>query len=116
MGRVVPRALSPHPILLPRGEGISGGASVAVAGWAIDNVAVSGIQVLVDGNVIATPALTVNRPDVAAVYPNAALTCGWQATLDSTTLANGTHTLAVRYTDSSNNVASLPPETVTVAN
>ena len=29
-GRVVPRALSPHPILLPRGEGISGGAEVAV--------------------------------------------------------------------------------------
>ncbi len=109
--------MAPYGVLeAPAANSTISGASVAVAGWAIDNVAVSGIQVLVDGNVIATPALTVNRPDVAAVYPNAALTCGWQATLDSTTLANGTHTLAVRYTDSSNNVASLPPETVTVAN
>ena len=93
------------------------GKSVLFGGWAIDNVAVLKVEILIDDVLIASPALNVDRPDVVTAYPNLApLQCGWQFQFDSTTLANGTHTVTYRVTDSSNNVAVFLPVHVTVSN
>jgi hypothetical protein len=102
---------------LPNKNSTISGSSVQFAGWAIDNVALASVQILVDGVAIATPPLNVNRPDVVAAYPNLApLQCGWSFLFDSTKLTDGTHTITANLTDTSNNVAVLPPVTVTVSN
>jgi hypothetical protein len=93
------------------------GNNVNISGWAVDNVAVSKVELFVDGVLEGSPALDTDRPDVVAVYPNLApLKCGWALQLDSTTLTNGTHTITVQVADTANNLAVLPPITVTVIN
>lgn len=93
------------------------GTSVPLGGWAIDDSGIAGVQVLMDGVVIYTPAMNVSRPDVVAAYPNVAPEyCGWSFNLDSTRFKNGMHTITVRITDLANNVAILPPVKVNVSN
>ena len=76
------------------------GLSVTFSASASDNVAVSKVDFLVDGAVVGT--------DPAAPY-----SISW----NSTTVANGTHSLQARATDSSNNVTtSSPAVTATVSN
>jgi hypothetical protein len=93
------------------------GNNVNISGWAVDNVAVSKVEFFVDGVLKGSPPLNIDRPDVVAVYPNLApLKCGWALQFDSTTLANGTHTITVQIADTADNLAALPPITVTVIN
>jgi len=93
------------------------GNNVNFSGWAVDNVAVSKVEFFVDGVLKGSPPLNIDRPDVVAVYPNLApLKCGWALQFDSTTLANGTHTITVQIADTADNLAALPPITVTVIN
>jgi subtilase family protein/Big-like domain-containing protein/peptidase inhibitor I9 len=79
------------------GATVSG--TVSLAATATDNVGVAKVEFLVDGAVVAT--------DTASPY-----TAAW----NSATVANGTHTLAARATDTSNNVSPLSTVTVTVSN
>jgi Bacterial Ig domain len=115
---VTPDVLPPMGnVDLPQNNATVSG-SFQIAGWAFDNAGVAGVQVLVDGNVVAQPAPnSVSRPDVAAAYANVAPEySGWGTSYDSTKLANGAHSIVVRLTDMNNNVALLAPRTITVSN
>jgi len=76
------------------------GSAVTVSANASDNVAVSNVQFLLDGNPLGSPVT------------QAPYTMSW----DSTTVANGSHTLSARATDTSGNSATSTPVTVTVSN
>ncbi|HEU4331334.1 MAG TPA: PQQ-dependent sugar dehydrogenase [Lapillicoccus sp.] len=74
--------------------------TVTVSAAAGDNVGVAGVQFLVDGANLAAE-------DISAPY-----TVSW----DSTTVADGSHTLLARARDAAGNVTTSAPVTVTVAN
>ncbi len=42
---------------------------ITVSGWALDTTTISGVDVQVDGNTLATLPIGAARPDVCAVYP-----------------------------------------------
>ncbi len=93
------------------------GASVAISGWAIDNVAVASLSVLVDGVVVATPSVSNPRTDVASAYPHvASANSGWGFYFNSNSISNGSHAITVKITDSSGNISLLAPIYVTVSN
>ena len=74
--------------------------TITITATATDNVAVSGVQFLVDNNALGAQ-------DTTSPY---------STTLNTTTLTNGTHTLTARATDTSANTATSTPVTITVAN
>jgi hypothetical protein len=76
------------------------GAAVTVSANAIDNVAVTSVQFLLDG-------AALGAPDTSAPY-----SIDW----DSTAVSNGTHTLSARASDASGNAATSASVTVTVSN
>ncbi|MBI3649677.1 MAG: putative Ig domain-containing protein [Acidobacteria bacterium] len=70
-------------------------------GWALDNIGVVSIEVLVDGQKITDATYGIARPDIAVVwatFPNAA-NAGFKFSFDTTPLTNGEHRLAVRVLD-----------------
>ncbi|MBV9155840.1 MAG: hypothetical protein JO097_06240, partial [Acidobacteriaceae bacterium] len=73
----------------------------AIGGWAVSNNAtvISSVQIYVDGALKGTAWRGV-RNDVCAVYTNAGgcPNVGWNFTLDTTLLTNGSHTLEVTAT------------------
>ncbi len=98
---------------------------LAVAGWALDDRRVEHVDVFIDGLLEREAVIGVNRPDVAAYYPNVpdATSSGFVIFIDSTRLTNGVHTLTVKATDDQgqqgllatrrfqvfNNAPNLPP-------
>lgn len=76
------------------------GTAVTVSATASDNVAVGNVQFLLDGNPVGSPVL------------QAPYALNW----DSTTVANGTHTLSARATDTAGNTTTATAVTVTVNN
>jgi hypothetical protein len=92
------------------------GNHVQVSGWAFDTATVSKVEVFVDGVSVGTAMYGTPRSDVATVWPNAPLGCGWTFSLDSTAIKNGAHVITVNITDSANILASFPPMPVTVTN
>ncbi|HEY1220545.1 MAG: Ig-like domain-containing protein [Bryobacteraceae bacterium] len=93
------------------GATVSG--TVTVAGWAIDNAAtvgtaISGARVLVDGTAVGTATYGVSRADVCAAYPGrpGCPNVGFSYSLNTATLASGSHTITVTATDSAS-----PPDT-----
>jgi hypothetical protein len=90
----------------PSASTTSPAQAAAVSGWinltasASDNVGVAGVQFLVDGQ----PA---GAEDTTAPY---------SVTFDTTTLANGSHTVAARARDAAGNITTSAAVTVTVAN
>ncbi len=98
---------------------------LTVAGWALDDRRVEHVDVFIDGLLEREAVLGVNRPDVAAYYPNVAgaTDAGFIIFIDSTRLTNGVHTLTVKATDDQgqqgllatrrfqvfNNAPNLPP-------
>jgi hypothetical protein len=88
------------------------------AGWAINDDANATVTILIDG--ATQPSVgSIARPDVCAVYPDAA-NCpnvGWSIPVDTTLLANGVHKLQVVAASSTNPAASASSSTMfTVAN
>lgn len=75
-------------------------ASIAVSANASDNIQVSSVQFKVDGN-------NIGGPDTTSPY-----SINW----DSTTIANGLHSLTAQATDSSGNNATSGPINITVDN
>jgi len=90
--------------------------AINVAGWAFDDVAVEKVDVSVDGNLVGTATYGGSRPDVANDWPNAPAAIGYNFSLDTTRFSNGPHTIQVRATDTSGNVAVFPDVPVTVQN
>lgn len=74
------------------------GPSVMLGGWAIDSQAlIAAVIIGIDGVPFGSANYGVNRLDVCAVYPNQP-NCpyvGWNYPLNTTLLADGTHTLDV---------------------
>ncbi|HEX8245091.1 MAG TPA: Ig-like domain-containing protein [Longimicrobium sp.] len=87
---------------------------VPVSGVAFDDVGVAAVDVLVDGEVVGA-ATRGGAPAVVPTFFNLPPNSAFEYRLDSTRLANGTHTLSVRATDAAGN-ASVATVAVTVAN
>jgi hypothetical protein len=93
------------------GATVSG--AVTVSGWAIDNdsavgTAIGSVHLLVDGTVVGTATYGASRPDVCAAYPDrpGCPNVGYTYSLNTATLASGSHTIMVTATDSAS-----PPDT-----
>ncbi|MBV8569065.1 MAG: hypothetical protein JO319_00495 [Acidobacteriaceae bacterium] len=75
---------------------------VSIYGWALDTnrMPIQSVQVLVDGAPNGSGTYGFSRPDVCQLYPSGGgcPNVGWNYTLDTTTFANGLHTLQVRAT------------------
>lgn len=91
--------------------------TAVMSGWAFDDVAVAKVEVLVDGVSDGVAKYGGSRPDVAQEFPNfAPANSGFSYSLDTTKYMNGPHTLNVRTTDSSGNVALTPNDPIVVSN
>lgn len=116
------RGLTAPDIFVPLGstDAPSGGSTITgvtiVGGWTFGTVNVAQVEILVDGAVAGTASYGSTRPDVATGYPGVPVNIGFSYPLNTTRYSNGPHTLNVRATDSSGNVAVLPNVKVTVSN
>lgn len=75
------------------------------SGWALDNVGVTAIEVLVDGQKVGEAIYGLNRPDIGVIwgsFPNAGRS-GFSFTFDTRSLSNGEHVLSVRLLDAAGN-------------
>ena len=74
------------------------GGSVVFGGWAVSDIAgIKSVSVAIDSVPVGSGNYGVNRADVCAVLPGKA-NCpkvGWDLAFDTTSLANGAHTLSV---------------------
>lgn len=110
-------------VLAPKGyiDTLISGATLSgtktISGWFLDGNGVSKVEVLVDGTVVGTAVYGSSRNDVAAAFPAYKTSnCGYTYNLDTTKLTNGSHTIVIRETGSSNVQTSLTGVTVTVSN
>lgn len=84
-----------------------------VVGWAIDHSGVPSPPTFqVDGQTVTLTNVTrANRPDVCAAFPTVTdpncPNVGWQGTLDTRQMTNGTHTLTMTVRDLFNNSGSI---------
>lgn len=88
------------------------------SGWALDNVAVTQIDVLLDNQKVGEAVYGLSRPDIGAVwgtFPNAAHS-GFSFTIDTTKYLIGEHTLAVRLIDAAGNATIVGARTVVFQN
>jgi N-acetylmuramoyl-L-alanine amidase len=83
------------------GSSVHANGVLAVAGWALDDRRVEHVDVFIDGLLEREAVVGVNRPDVAAYYPNVpgATDSGFVIFIDATRLTNGVHELTVKATD-----------------
>jgi hypothetical protein len=88
----------------------------SVAGWAFDDTAVAKVDVYVDGTLAGTATYGISRPDVARDWPNAPQNVGFTFSLNTATFPNGNHTIQVKATDATGNVAVQPGVPVTIQN
>ncbi len=91
---------------------------VSLAGWALnDNALINTVTVSIDGQPAQSATYGAGRPDVAAAYPGrpGSPNFGWSYFLDTTTLANGQHTLVVNAT-AANGEHALVSRSFAVAN
>jgi len=88
------------------------------SGWALDNVGVVQIDVLVDGQKIGDAIYGLSRPDIGAVwasFPNAGHS-GFSFQIDTTRFITGDHTVAVRLIDGAGNATVIGTRTVSIQN
>jgi hypothetical protein len=91
------------------------GSSFLVSGWAFDDVALSRVEILVDGVHVGDATLGFSRPDIAAGIAGAPGNSGFKYLLNTLAFANGRHTITARAIDTSGN-ASARTSSVTVSN
>lgn len=88
------------------------------SGWALDNVGVVEIDVLLDNQKAGEAIYGLSRPDIGAVwgtFPNAAHS-GFSFTIDTTRYLIGEHTLAVRLIDAAGNTTIVGARTIVFQN
>ena len=109
-------------ILPPTGstDAPSSGATVSglisVSGWALDDVSVSKVEVLVDRSVDGVATYGSPRPDVVGTFPHAPPNIGFSYSLDTTKYPDGQHRINVRTTDNSGNAAVFGDVVINIAN
>lgn len=110
--------LAPFGIVETPANGVSLALTLSGSGWALDNVEVTRIEILVDGQKVADGVYGGSRPDVAAVwgtFPNAR-NAGFTFSFDTTRISNGSHTLSVRVLDAAENATILGQRTINIQN
>lgn len=88
------------------------------SGWALDNVGVTQIDVLVDNQKAADGIYGLSRADIGAVwgtFPNAAHS-GFSFAIDTTKFSIGEHTLSVRLIDAAGNSTIIGARTILIQN
>ena len=107
----------------PAQGGTASGAAFMVWGWAISprgTIPTNGstITVYVDGQLRGKPTYNVNRSDIASMFPGYANSNGAVGyfPLDTTTLANGTHTISWVVIDNLGNTGGIGSRFFTVQN
>jgi hypothetical protein len=88
------------------------------SGWALDNVGVTQIDVLLDGQKIGEAIYGLSRPDIGAAwssFPNAAHS-GFNFVIDTTKYTTGEHSLAVRLLDAAGNATVVGTRTIVFQN
>lgn len=100
------------------GGGNGGSGIVELLGWALDDVGIVAVDILVDGRVAGRAQYEQSRPDVSAAFPglpNSALP-GWAFNLDTTQYLNGEHTVTARVIDSDGRAVELTPQVLLFTN
>lgn len=85
----------------PASQGATLVGWISLSGWAFnDNAVISAVTVSIDGQAGFPATYGAGRPDVAAAFPGrpGSPNFGWSYFLDTTTLSNGQHTIAVSAT------------------
>jgi len=88
------------------------------SGWALDNVGVTEIDVLLDSQKVGEAIYGLSRPDIGAVwgaFPNAAHS-GFGFNIDTTKYTIGEHTLAVRLIDAAGNATIVGTRSIVFQN
>jgi Putative Ig domain len=88
------------------------------SGWALDNVGVVQIDVLLDGQKIGDAIYGLSRPDIGTAwgsFPDAARS-GFSFQIDTTKFAGGEHTMAVRLVDAAGNATVIGTRPVSIQN
>lgn len=96
------------------GTTLHGSADVGGWAWAVSGIA--SIEVFVDSTLIASATYGLPRPDVSSAWPGAPSDTGYNYTLDTTKIPNGSHTIIVKVIDMAGKVATLQTEQVTISN
>jgi hypothetical protein len=110
--------LAPFGVLEVPDQGTTLAFDAKGSGWALDNIGVTQLEVLIDGQKVADAVYGLPRPDVAVIwgaFPRAA-NSGYSFTFDTTKLANGFHTLAIRALDEAGNVTIIGQRSVLIQN
>lgn len=116
--------IKPADKLAPFGDLETPGARVTVTntttgtGWALDNVGVDKVEVLVDGQKVAEGIYHLPRPDVANIwgkFPNGS-NSGFSFSLDTTKFSNGEHRISVRLIDAAGNATMIGSRSIIVQN
>lgn len=114
--------LSGSPMMIsidtPNGQGDTFSGPARFGGWALDNNAlISNVAVSIDGVFVENAFYGGNRPDVCRILPNrpGCPYVGWNAIFDTTTIANGIHTLEITAT-AANGQRATQKSSFTVAN
>jgi len=110
--------LAPFGVLETPGVRATLNLTASGSGWALDNVGVAEVDVLVDGQKAGVAIYGLSRPDIAAVwggFPDA-VHSGFSFTIDTTKFATGEHTLAVQLMDAAGNVTIVGTRTVVFQN
>lgn len=85
-------------------EGSDLHGEVPVVGWALDNVAIGRIDVLVDGARLGEARYGIERPDVGRAFPGVGTAVGFSFLLDTKRLTPGSHVLSVETRDQVGNI------------
>jgi hypothetical protein len=88
---------------VPQGNPAQLSGHLFVSGWGFEGIPLSAVTVFVDNVAVGNAFYGTARPGI----PGAPLYCGFSLGMDTTTLSNGLHTVAVNVTDASNNVTAM---------
>jgi hypothetical protein len=92
------------------------GTAATVDGWVFGASPVANVQILVDGKLSGAAAYGISRPDIASAFPGQTANAGYRYSLDTTAYANGSHSIAVKVTDTAGNIAIFPATQVNTSN
>jgi N-acetylmuramoyl-L-alanine amidase len=65
-----------------------------ISGWAFDNVAITKVNILLDGGLIGSATLGLSRPDIKAGLIGAPTNSGFNFTFNSASFPNGAHVIS----------------------